>query len=88
MTVKLKGILVGALVIQSANILRLIALFYLGQWNATWFEWVHVYVGEIVIMILGLAFFGLWIRQKPALAKPPIQPNKHHQRRGIGSHPT
>ena len=86
-TVKLKGILVGALVIQSANILRLIALFYLGQLNATWFEWMHVYVGEIVIMILGLTFLGCGFG-KNQLSKPPVQPNKHHQRRGIGSHPT
>lgn len=70
LSVKLKGILFGALAIEAANMIRLIALYYLGQWNATWFEWVHVYVGEIAIMILGLAFFALWIRRISALANP------------------
>jgi exosortase H (IPTLxxWG-CTERM-specific) len=66
--VKFKGIVFGALIVESANILRLITLFYLGQWNATWFEWMHVYVGEIVIMILGLGFFAFWIHQTPVPA--------------------
>jgi exosortase H (IPTLxxWG-CTERM-specific) len=67
-TDKLKGMLLGALVIQSANTLRIISLFYLGQWNRAWFEWMHLYVWEIVIMLVGLAAFGVWIRRTPASA--------------------
>lgn len=59
---KFKGMLLGALVIQVANLIRVITLFYLGQWNAAWFEWMHLYVGEILIMLLGLTIFAVWVR--------------------------
>jgi exosortase H (IPTLxxWG-CTERM-specific) len=65
---KLKGMVLGALVIQLANTLRVISLFYLNQWNQAWFEWMHLYVWEILIMILGLAVFALSIRRTPANA--------------------
>ena len=69
-TDKLKGMILGALIIQLANTLRIISLFYLGQWNPVWFEWMHLYVWEIVIMLAGLAVFGWWIRQTAASASP------------------
>lgn len=69
-TDKLKGMLLGALVIQSANILRIITLFYLGQWNMVWFQWMHLYVWEILIMLLGLAVFAVWLRRTPASVVP------------------
>jgi exosortase H (IPTLxxWG-CTERM-specific) len=65
---KLKGMLAGLLIVETANVARIIALFYFGQWSATWFEWMHVYIGEILIMILGLAVFAGWIRQTQAIA--------------------
>ncbi|HYW46292.1 MAG TPA: exosortase H [Bryobacteraceae bacterium] len=65
---KIKGMVLGALIVQAANTLRIISLFYLGQWNQDWFEWMHLYVWEILIMILGLAVFAVWIRRTPAIA--------------------
>lgn len=65
---KLKGMLLGALAIQLANTLRVISLFYLNQWNQAWFEWMHLYVWETLIMLLGLAVFALNIRRTPARA--------------------
>jgi exosortase H (IPTLxxWG-CTERM-specific) len=65
---KLKAMCLGALVIQAANTLRIISLFYLGQWNKTWFEAMHLYVWEILIMVLGLALFAAGIRRIPASA--------------------
>jgi exosortase H (IPTLxxWG-CTERM-specific) len=65
---KLKAMLVGGVVILAANTIRIISLFYLGQWNTTWFEWMHEYVWELLIMILGLGVFALWIRRTPASA--------------------
>ena len=58
-----RGLLIALVVVQVANMIRLIALFYCGQWNSTWFEWVHLYFAEILIMLLGLVTFGAWIRQ-------------------------
>lgn len=59
---KLKGAALGALAIQAANLVRVITLFYLGQWNTAWFEWMHVYVWEMLMMLLGLAVFAVWVR--------------------------
>ena len=59
---KLKGMVLGALIIQAANLVRVITLFYLGQWNTVWFEWMHVYAWEILMMLLGLAVFAVWAR--------------------------
>ena len=63
LSAKLKGMLLGALVIETANLIRLITLFYLGQWNTGWFEWMHLYVWEVLIMLFGLAVFSVWIHQ-------------------------
>jgi exosortase H (IPTLxxWG-CTERM-specific) len=67
---KLKGMVLGALVIQAANTVRVITLFYLGQWNTAWFDWMHLYVWEILIMIVGVSVFAGWIRRIPAGASP------------------
>jgi len=67
---KIKGMVLGALIVQAANTLRIISLFYLGQWNQNWFEWMHLYVWQILIMILGLAVFSVWIRGTPEIATP------------------
>ena len=67
-TGKLLGMVLGALIIQLANTVRVISLFYLNQWNQAWFEAMHLYVWEILIMLLGLAVFALSIRRTPARA--------------------
>jgi exosortase H (IPTLxxWG-CTERM-specific) len=67
---KVKGMGLGMLAIQAANTLRIITLFYLGQWNQQWFEVMHLYVWEILIMVLGLALFAMWVRRTPATAIP------------------
>jgi len=67
-TDKLKAMVVGALIIQVANTIRVISLFYLNQWNQAWFEAMHLYVWEILIMLLGLAVFALSIRRTPVSA--------------------
>lgn len=65
---KFKGIVWGALILQAANTLRIISLFYLGQWNRDWFEWMHLYVWEVLLMILGTVIFAWWIRRAAAPA--------------------
>jgi exosortase H (IPTLxxWG-CTERM-specific) len=60
---KLAGILVGALAIQSLNFFRFISLFYLGQYNQSWFEFAHLYLWETLILLDALIVFGLWVRR-------------------------
>jgi len=36
---RLAGIGIGFVAIQGLNLVRIISLFYLGQWNRMWFDW-------------------------------------------------
>jgi exosortase H (IPTLxxWG-CTERM-specific) len=62
---KLWGILVGFLTVQALNLLRIITLFYLGQWNETAFEWAHLYIWQALIMLDVLVVFLIWLRLLP-----------------------
>jgi len=67
---KLKGLFWGFLAIQSLNIVRIISLFYLLQWNYTWFEWFHLYVWQALIILDALIVWLIWLRYLPKSAKP------------------
>ena len=62
---KLAGIAAGALAIQVLNVVRVISLYYLGQWNAQAFEWAHLYAWQALIMLDALIVWLLWIRALP-----------------------
>jgi exosortase H (IPTLxxWG-CTERM-specific) len=62
---RLKGLVWGILAIQVLNIVRIISLFYLGLWNEVWFEWAHLYVWQVLIMLDALIVFLLWVRYLP-----------------------
>ena len=62
---RLAGLGVGFLAIQSLNLVRIISLFYLGQWNHTWFEWFHLYLWQALIVLDALVVFLLWLRWLP-----------------------
>ncbi|MBK5963778.1 exosortase H [Thiocystis minor] len=70
---KLTGILVGVATVQALNVLRIISLFYLGQWNKAVFEWAHLYVWQALIMLDVLLVFLFWLRwlsRQEQAAKP------------------
>lgn len=56
------GIAIGLLTVQALNLVRIISLFYLGQWNKTFFEWAHLYVWQALIMLDVLLVFLIWLR--------------------------
>ncbi len=56
------GLLLGYLAIQSLNIVRIISLFYLLQWNKQWFEWAHLYIWQGLIFLDVLIVFIIWMR--------------------------
>lgn len=66
---KLKGLLWGFVAIQGINLVRIISLFYLGQWNREWFDWAHLYIWQALIMLDALVVFLVWIRYLP-MASP------------------
>jgi exosortase H (IPTLxxWG-CTERM-specific) len=61
-----KGLLAGTAAIYLINFLRIISLFYLGQYNTRWFEFAHLYVWESVFVLLTLTIFWMWVRRMAA----------------------
>ncbi|MEO8565138.1 MAG: exosortase H [Betaproteobacteria bacterium] len=62
---KLAGLTIGIIAVQGLNIVRVISLFYLGQWNFNVFEWAHLYVWQALIMLDVLVVWLLWVRTLP-----------------------
>ncbi|RLQ23602.1 exosortase H [Seongchinamella sediminis] len=52
----------GFLAVQALNILRIITLFYLGDWDLDIFTWVHLYLWPSLIMLDVLVVFVLYLR--------------------------
>lgn len=62
---RLVGLAVGIVAVQGLNIVRVISLFYLGQWNFDVFEWAHLYVWQALIMLDVLVVWLIWVRTLP-----------------------
>ena len=57
------GIVGGLAAIQILNLLRLISLFYLGQYSEAIFSFAHLYLWETLIILDAIVVFGLWSRR-------------------------
>ena len=64
------GILAGLCAVQSLNVVRVISLFYLGQWNLKAFEWAHLYLWQALIMLDVLIVWLIWVRSLPPPSSP------------------
>jgi exosortase H (IPTLxxWG-CTERM-specific) len=62
---RLVGLAVGIVAVQGLNIIRVISLFYLGQWDVDAFEWAHLYVWQALIMLDVLIVWLVWVRTLP-----------------------
>jgi exosortase H (IPTLxxWG-CTERM-specific) len=67
---KLAGLVAGIVAVQGLNVVRVISLFYLGQWNLRVFEWAHLYVWQALIMLDVLIVWLIWVRTLPRSAAP------------------
>ena len=63
---RLLGIVAGLAAVQALNIVRVISLFYIGQWSFRAFEWSHLYLWQALIMLDVLIVWLIWIRTVPA----------------------
>jgi exosortase H (IPTLxxWG-CTERM-specific) len=63
---RLFGMAIGIVAVQGLNIVRVISLFYLGQWNRDVFEWAHLYVWQALIMLDVLIVWLVWVRTLPS----------------------
>ena len=61
----------GFLAIQIVNVIRIVSLFYLLQWDPVWFEWAHLYLWQALIMLDGLIVYLLWVRMLPMVGDDP-----------------
>ena len=59
---KLVGFGFGFIAIQLLNLVRIISLFYMGQWSMVWFEWFHLYLWQALIIIDALVVWLVWLR--------------------------
>ena len=62
---RMLGLAIGIVAVQGLNIVRVISLFYLGQWNFDAFEFAHRYVWQALIMLDVLIVWLLWVRTLP-----------------------
>ena len=73
---KLLGFAVGFIAIQALNLVRIISLFYMGQWNQVAFEWFHLYLWQALIILDALVVWLVWLRTLPqarAARQPAVQ---------------
>jgi exosortase H (IPTLxxWG-CTERM-specific) len=68
---KLVGLAVGVVAVQGLNIIRVISLFYLGQWSFDAFDFAHQYVWQALIMLDVLIVWLLWVRTLPRATPAP-----------------
>lgn len=78
-----RGIVAGTLVVHAVNLLRIISLYYLGQYKMDWFDFAHLYVWEGLMMLVTLVVFWSWVQQsrdattgQPALQSAATAPSK------------
>jgi len=62
---RLAGIGIGFVAIQLLNLVRIISLFYLGQWSPVLFKWFHLYLWQALIVLDALVVFLVWLRYVP-----------------------
>lgn len=62
---KLLGFAIGFFAIQGLNLVRIISLFYIGQWNFAAFEWAHLYLWQALIILDALIVWLIWLRKMP-----------------------
>lgn len=56
------GIVAGVVAVQAVNVLRVITLFYLAAWNHWMFEFSHLYLWQVLIMLDVVIVWLVWIR--------------------------
>lgn len=74
---KLIGLLWGIPAVQVLNVVRIVSLFFLGDYNKQWFEWAHLYLWQALIMLDVLVVWLLWLRSLQSPAAPVTEEVAH-----------
>lgn len=59
---KIMAIVGGFIAIQTFNLMRIISLYYLGQWDMEIFDWAHLYLWPTLIIVDVLLVFFVWLQ--------------------------
>ncbi|MPV85776.1 hypothetical protein GCU85_03350 [Cardiobacteriales bacterium ML27] len=76
---KLWGLVIGFIAIQALNVVRVISLFYLGQWDKGLFDFAHYYAWQALIILDALVVFLIWLSKLPNENPPSDQPPNNRQ---------
>jgi exosortase H (IPTLxxWG-CTERM-specific) len=75
---KLLGLAGGLIAVQALNLVRIISLYYIGQWNTNAFTWVHhnLWQGLMIlgVLLIFLAWLHLLHARRHALAGGSVPP--------------
>lgn len=63
---KLLGVLLGFLAVQAMNVVRVISLFYLGQWDKDIFDFAHYYLWQALIILDAFVVLLIWLSKLPS----------------------
>ena len=69
------GAVIGFFCIQALNLVRIISLFYMGQWSQVAFDWFHLYLWQALIVLDALAVWLIWLRYLPKAPRRPPPPS-------------
>lgn len=58
---KLTGLVLGVLGLQALNLVRILSLFYAGQWSRDVFTWAHHNLWQGLMIVGAIALFYLWL---------------------------
>jgi exosortase H (IPTLxxWG-CTERM-specific) len=62
---RLRGLFWGLVAVQGLNAVRVISLFYLGQWHAGAFRFAHEYLWQGLIMLDVVVVWLIWVKLNP-----------------------
>ncbi|MGH2360913.1 MAG: exosortase H [bacterium] len=62
---KLIGVTGGVVAIQALNLVRVVSLYFLGQWSMAAFEFAHLYLWQALILLDVLIVWLVWLRTLP-----------------------
>jgi len=68
--IKIVGTMLGILMVYLTNIVRILMLYFVLNYKPGWFDFMHIYVGQVMVIFVGGVFFFLWVNQFARQNKP------------------
>jgi len=58
---KIFGLLGGVFVLYILNLFRIAGLYYILRYKPVWFDLMHIYVGQTIIIFMAFIYFIAWL---------------------------